>query len=423
MKQLRKHLRLAVMILAMAATLAIPGFAADIWSFSDVDAGAWYGPTLDYAAKNGLINGTSAITFSPSDSMTRAQFITVVCRAFEGEETTGSQFADVAPNQYYAGPVYWGVAHGIITGTSDTTFSPNSPITREAMAAIIARAIVNLDLDVPQMQAPMYDSFGDAALVSDWAKDAVEQLRQLGILQGDQNGNVNPKKKMTRAEGTAVLARVVAAMQGDTLETPAVPEWVNLYGSILTDTFEVADGSLGGPVSFQLIDLNRDGTPELILNLDVDTTTTTQEVYALTKQDGQWLTQQIFSARAYHASLSYGKKTGVLMEEYTFFGNFGCYYETLSEDGNVQRLHQLDADLIGGTYTLDGNAITKDEFVQQWKSNKGQDTFLQVPFFPEDGTELTFNTLDAFFCAPNRYMTVGTVDYQDGLEQNIYFFE
>ena len=96
----------------------------------------------------------------------------------------------------------------------------------------------------------------------------------------------------------AVLARVVAAMRGDTLETPEVPAWVNLHGSILTDTFEVADGSMGGPVSFQLIDLNRDGTPELILNLDVDATTTTQEVYTLTTQDGQWFTQQIFSARA-----------------------------------------------------------------------------------------------------------------------------
>lgn len=219
----KKLAKLASALLA-ALMLATSALALSADDFTDVNLDAWYGPVLTYAVDHSMVNGTSDTTFSPSKTMTRSQFIAVFGRAMNGTGTNTYKFTDVNNNAYYIPYLYWGVENGIITGTGDTTFSPNAPITRQDMATIVGRAIDNLGLNVALGDAIATD-FQDAASISGYAQSSVELLRSLGIVNGDNNGNFNPKKDMTRIEGTAVLVRLVQQIQpADAPTDPEQPE-------------------------------------------------------------------------------------------------------------------------------------------------------------------------------------------------------
>lgn len=90
---------------------------------------------------NGITTGTSATTFSPHDHVTRGQIAAFLWRAFgQPQVDLALPFVDVADGAYYADAVAWMVANGITTGTSATTFSPHDTVTRAQMAAFLFRA-------------------------------------------------------------------------------------------------------------------------------------------------------------------------------------------------------------------------------------------------------------------------------------------
>lgn len=85
--------------------------------FSDVPNGAWYADAVDYVYEHGIMNGTSATTFSPNTPMTRAMLVTVLHRAAGSPSAaTGTAFSDVPSGAYYMGAVAWASANGIVTG-------------------------------------------------------------------------------------------------------------------------------------------------------------------------------------------------------------------------------------------------------------------------------------------------------------------
>lgn len=195
-------------------------FAVSVSDFTDVPSNAWYLPELTYSVEHSMVGGTSDTTFSPSGDMSRAQFIAVLGRALNGTAESTGKFTDVDESQYYVPYLYWAVENGIIGGTSDTTFSPNAPITRQDMATIIGRAIENLGLTVEPAGNPV-EFFADFDSVANYAKSSVELLRQKALLKGDDNYNVNPRQNMTRAEGVAVLARLMMHIVTEDTPTPS----------------------------------------------------------------------------------------------------------------------------------------------------------------------------------------------------------
>ena len=100
--------------------------------FVDVPASAYYYDAVAWAVENGVTGGTTATTFSPNNACTRAQMVTFLWRA-AGEpepETTVNPFTDVSENAYYYEAVLWAVEQGITNGTTETTFSPDRTVTR-----------------------------------------------------------------------------------------------------------------------------------------------------------------------------------------------------------------------------------------------------------------------------------------------------
>lgn len=100
--------------------------------FVDVADGVYYYDAVLWAAENGITGGTSATTFSPSAACTRAQTVTFLWRAAGSPEpeTTNMPFTDVVEGSYYYDAVLWAVENGITSGTSATTFSPDATVTR-----------------------------------------------------------------------------------------------------------------------------------------------------------------------------------------------------------------------------------------------------------------------------------------------------
>ena len=107
--------------------------------FTDVAAGAYYYDAVLWAVEQGITNGTTATTFSPNATVTRAQTVTFLWRSAGSPAATGSGFADVASDAYYAGAVAWAVSEGITNGTTATTFSPSSSCTRAQIVTFLYR--------------------------------------------------------------------------------------------------------------------------------------------------------------------------------------------------------------------------------------------------------------------------------------------
>ena len=108
--------------------------------FHDIPADAYYNTAVQWAVEQGITSGTSDTTFSPDAVMTRAQTVTLLWRfAGSPDDVSGNSFADVAENAYYAKAVQWAAKEGITSGTSTTTFGPDAGCTRAQIVTFLWR--------------------------------------------------------------------------------------------------------------------------------------------------------------------------------------------------------------------------------------------------------------------------------------------
>ncbi len=107
-------------------------------TFVDVAAGKFYEKPVQWAVGNGITSGTSATTFSPNATCTRAQIVTFLHKfAKMPAATIANPFTDVPAGKFYTDPVIWAVQNGITGGTSATTFSPSAPCTRAQIVTFL----------------------------------------------------------------------------------------------------------------------------------------------------------------------------------------------------------------------------------------------------------------------------------------------
>lgn len=108
--------------------------------FTDITKGTYYYDAVLWALEQGITSGTSATTFSPDDTVTRGQVVTFLWRMGGKAETSqNNKFHDVSSSAYYATPVSWAVINGITQGTSAATFSPDSPCSRSQIVTFLYR--------------------------------------------------------------------------------------------------------------------------------------------------------------------------------------------------------------------------------------------------------------------------------------------
>ena len=177
-------------------------------AFTDIH-NHWAADNILFAASRGLLSGTSDTTFSPGTGMTRGMFVTALGRlaGINPDSYQTGKFTDVKADAYYAPYVNWAAQNGIMEGATATTFAPDTNINREQMAVIMANYAKKLGYDLPKTLRAV--TFADNAQISSWAKDAVKAMQQAGILAGKANNRFDPKGTATRAEVATVLRRFV----------------------------------------------------------------------------------------------------------------------------------------------------------------------------------------------------------------------
>lgn len=107
--------------------------------FTDVHYGDYFYQAVLWAVENGITMGTSATTFSPDATVTRAQVVTFLWRANGQPAAWNSGFTDVSADAYYAKAVAWAVENGITTGTGSGVFSPDAACTRAQIVTFLYR--------------------------------------------------------------------------------------------------------------------------------------------------------------------------------------------------------------------------------------------------------------------------------------------
>ena len=193
--------------------------------FTDVKGDQWYANFVDYAYNHGLMAGTSSSTFSPNQTMTRGMLVTVI-HAIAGKPapTTGNHFADVKANDYFAPAVTWCYENGIVAGTGAKTFSPNQKVTREQMVAIMMKFADHTGADVSK-RADL-SKYSDAGKIEGYAVDAFKWAVASGVISGSSATTLSPKAGAARAECAVVLQRydeLLDASQKPEPEKPTEP--------------------------------------------------------------------------------------------------------------------------------------------------------------------------------------------------------
>ena len=181
-------------------------------TFTDVAADSWYAEYVTYLADKGIVNGKTETTFEPNSNITRAEFIKIIA-GVAGADVSGassSKFSDVTAGSWYAPYVAWGVENGLINGVSDTSFNPNGRITRQDMATLISRYADFAKFELPQTVTPV--EFADGADIASYAKDAVAEMQKAGIINGKDANRFAPEENATRAEACKMLTILMQQM-------------------------------------------------------------------------------------------------------------------------------------------------------------------------------------------------------------------
>ena len=190
----------------LSTFVALPVEVVDM-PFTDVKEEDWFYGAVVYAYQNGILTGTGETTFSPNGPMTRSMLVTALWR-LEGEpEASGaSGFPDVKPDAWYAEAVDWASQTGLVSGTG-AGFDPEGSVTREQIASILYRYAKLKGWDVSKT-ANLQD-FADGTDTSAWATRAMEWAYAEKLITGKDGNRLDPQGQATRAEVAAILMRLL----------------------------------------------------------------------------------------------------------------------------------------------------------------------------------------------------------------------
>lgn len=177
--------------------------------FTDVTpetVGTWAANAVDFAYGRKLVSGVTETRFGPDQLMTRAQLVTVLYRAAGSPDADATtSFTDLEEGSYYYNAVVWANLHGIVNGTQPGVFSPDAPVTRQQLAAILYRYAQAMDGS--SYAAGSLDEFTDRDLVDAYAVAPMTWAVSRGILTGTTATTLSPQNQATRAQVVVMLHR------------------------------------------------------------------------------------------------------------------------------------------------------------------------------------------------------------------------
>lgn len=211
-----------ILVVLMLAAVCCPAYAL---SFTDVSPNAWYQEAVNYVSDNGLMAGTGNSRFEPDTTMDRAMFVTTLYRIDGSPQVSGSApFSDVAAGSYYADAVAWARENGVVSGVGNNRFAPREPLSRQQLATMLYQYAEYKGY--PTVASDSLAAFPDAAQVSGYAAAPMRWAVGAGIIAGS-NGRLLPNTAASRAQAAQMLMRfrenIVLPNQSGTNPTDPTP--------------------------------------------------------------------------------------------------------------------------------------------------------------------------------------------------------
>lgn len=173
--------------------------------FTDVKADDWHIEAVAFVLSKGIMGGTSETKFEPETNIDRGMIVTMLHRLEGTPEAAPSAFTDVKAEQYCAEAIGWASRNGIVQGYSDTEFRPTREISREQLASILYRYAQLKGYDTSE-QADL-SAYADAADVSGYALDGMRWAVAKGLISGVTESTLAPGGSATRAQAAMILMR------------------------------------------------------------------------------------------------------------------------------------------------------------------------------------------------------------------------
>ena len=176
-------------------------------SFRDVTRGHWAFASVERAAELGLVTGYSDGTFRPDTPVTRAQFVLMLWRMCgKPAAAKAASFADASAD-WYQDALSWAVEKGYVNGLSDTRFGPDAPITRQQAMAILFRLNGGQSGTELTLTGIYEQTFADSTTIASWAKDATWWAVYHELVSGVGGSRIAPEANASRAQIAAILLR------------------------------------------------------------------------------------------------------------------------------------------------------------------------------------------------------------------------
>lgn len=178
-------------------------------TFTDLGNVAWAKEGIENLAGRGIIKGKSANKFMPGDTITRAEFVAMMVRAFKLETTPVGSFADVKVGSWYYKEVMTAEYFGIISADAKNRYYPDRPITRQELALIIFKTLEVVGKPLNGYDNSVLEKFRDKDLISPYALSSMASLVGDGIMSGISTSAIAPMNSATRAEAAVFIYRVI----------------------------------------------------------------------------------------------------------------------------------------------------------------------------------------------------------------------
>lgn len=176
-------------------------------SFRDVTRGHWAFASVERAAELGLVTGYSDGTFRPDTPVTRAQFVLMLWRMCgKPAAAKAASFADASAD-WYQDALSWAVEKGYVNGLSDTRFGPDAPITRQQAMAILFRLNGGQSGTELTLTGIYEQTFADSTTIASWPKDATWWAVYHELVSGVGGSRIAPEANASRAQIAAILLR------------------------------------------------------------------------------------------------------------------------------------------------------------------------------------------------------------------------
>jgi len=184
------------------------GYTAPSAKFTDIGT-HWGKEAIDYVVGRGLLSGTSKTTFAPDTAMTRGMLVTALGRlaGMDVKTYTTNSFTDVKADSAFRPYIEWAYKKGIVQGIGNQQFAPDRAITREEIAVIFANYAKSTGYKLPVTREAT--AYADASGIGSVYKTAVTAMQQAGIMMGGTGNKFNPKASATRAEVSSMLHRYI----------------------------------------------------------------------------------------------------------------------------------------------------------------------------------------------------------------------